>query len=155
MPVELRQLSANDIHILRPELIRCLAGLAAHHNRVAQVYPGLYPLHDIEHTIDAMIKQLDKQKTRIAGLMVDGEMAGFCQASVSGKHGSLDYMYVDESQRGHGYGAMLMEWAMQVFEQARVRHVDLKVVLGNDAQAFYQRYGFKTRAVVMAKRFDR
>lgn len=35
-----------------------------------------------------------------------------------------------------------------------MRHVDLLVVLGNDAKTFYEHCGFRVRTEVMALRFE-
>ena len=53
------------------------------------------------------------------------------------------------SVRGKGYGAAFMDWALNTFRELGVRNIDVKVVYGNEAIRFYQKYGFRERSVIL------
>ena len=61
-------------------------------------------------------------------------------------------MVVLNSQRGKGHGARLMKWAMDKLREAGVAFVEVKVVDGNEAIRFYEKYGFKMNAHLLRLR---
>ena len=47
---------------------------------------------------------------------------------------------------------MLMEWAMEAFGENGVTEIEVKVIAGNDAVGFYEKFGFKVSAHILTLR---
>ena len=63
--------------------------------------------------------------------------------------GVFEYLIVSEDYRGNGYGAQLMDWALNRFEALGIRDIDVKVADGDDAIFLYEKYGFKMNAHIL------
>ena len=48
-----------------------------------------------------------------------------------------------DAYRGIGYGKALMDWAMDAFANAEIGTIEIKVIEGNNAAQFYEKYGFR------------
>ena len=42
-----------------------------------------------------------------------------------------------------------MDWALNRFRDSGMKEIDVKVVYGNDAIHFYEKYGFRERSVIL------
>lgn len=137
------------------ELLRdSLVSLAAHHNAVAEHKEITYPTGSIDDTIQTLSANIADGKSIINAYFDDNELIAFCSIGIQKeeKHGELKYLFVSESHRKHGLGNDLMQWAMDEFDQAHIELVDIRIVLGNPAIAFYEKYGFQPRIAVMSKK---
>lgn len=143
----MRELAAEETNLLRP----CLEALAAHHNQTSRFFKGTYPSAPYEKTLAAFRRSLQDGRSRIAVAEQGGQIVGFCKIDVEDGHGKLDYLVVQACCRGKGYGAALMEWALAAFARADVHEVEVKVVDGNDALSFYERYGFRMNAHILRR----
>ena len=47
------------------------------------------------------------------------------------------------AERGKGYGAAFMDWALNTFRELGINDIDVKVVYDNEAIRFYEKYGFR------------
>ncbi|MBO4888095.1 MAG: GNAT family N-acetyltransferase [Firmicutes bacterium] len=54
-----------------------------------------------------------------------------------------------DDYRGLGYGALLIEWAINRFASHGIHDIDVKVADGNEAVSFYEKYGFKMNAHIL------
>ena len=54
-----------------------------------------------------------------------------------------------EQERGKGYGAAFMDWALNTFRELGIHEIDVKAVYGNEAIRFYKKYGFRERSVIL------
>ena len=43
-----------------------------------------------------------------------------------------------------------LDWAMKTFAEHHINQVDVKVIDGNDAIHFYEKYGFKTKSHILS-----
>ena len=77
------------------------------------------------------------------------EVTGFCKINIENTAGVLEYLVVLDRERGKGYGAALMNWALGRFRDSEVKTIDVKVVYGNDAIHLYKKYGFRERSVIL------
>ena len=128
------------------KLKECLAELAEHHNRVSVNFKGNYPKEAFNKTLERFSADLEEGKSHIAVVEEGDRVIGFCKVNCSHNVGTLEYMVVLNSQRGKGHGAQLMNWAMDKFRETGVAFVEVKVVDGNEAIRFYEKYGFKINA---------
>ena len=130
-------------------LYECLEALAEHHNQVSAHFRGSYPLVSSEQKIRQFARELEQGGSRIAVAENAGKVIGFCKINTDADTGVLEYLVVLDSERGKGYGAAFMDWALNTFRELGVRNIDVKVVYGNEAIRFYQKYGFRERSVVL------
>ena len=136
----MRELTGGEIGILE----ECLKELAGHHNRVSVNFKGAFPKRPYEETLASFRKDVESGKSRIA-VAEDGEkILGFCKIDAAGPEGAVDYLIVLKEARGRGCGKLLMDWALDALRHSGVSRVEVKVVDGNDAAAFYEKYGFRT-----------
>ena len=126
------------------KLEECLRQLAKHHNEVSVNFKGSFPKKPYSATVKAFEKALAEGTSRIAVIEDGSRTAGFCKIDLTGTEGSVDYLIVLKEYRGSGYGGLLMEWALNSLKQGGAERIEIKVVDGNDAVSFYEKYGFKT-----------
>lgn len=129
-----------------PKLRGCLEELAQHHNRVSVNFKGCYPKQPFEETLARFSSDVDAGRSSIAVIEAEDRVIGFCKINYGNAVGDLEYLIVSEDHRGKGYGAQLMEWALNRFEELGIRDIDVKVADGNNALTLYERYGFKMNA---------
>ena len=141
-------LSPDSVHRLED----CILGLADHHNSIPSAFSGIYPFLPVDSILSAMADQVRDGRAVIEIISDDGKIAGFSKVSFDHTYGILDFLFVREEYRGRGYGKILMDRVMDLFRQRGVDLIDIKVVSGNDAERFYQRYGFQIRSVIMTRR---
>lgn len=145
--MKIRELTARQVTLVGP----CLEGLAAYHNSIGSAFSGAYPTLSNEWTLDRMYERLQADAGLLCAAFEGEEVVGCVYASVVESVGMLDILYVAEEARGRGYGDALMQKALEFFGEQGVDIVDIRVVEGNPAARFYEKYGFKTRALVMSK----
>ncbi len=96
----------------RDKLYDCLEELAKHHNKVSAHFEGYYPITPSEQRIESFKSELKSGKSSISVIEDDQKVVGFCKVSADDGKGVLEYLVVLEQERGHGYGAELMDWEM-------------------------------------------
>ncbi len=129
-------------------LEECLEALAAHHNKVSVHFRGTYPKRPYKDTLASFEEGLRSGRSRIA-VVGEKKILGFCKIDIDGADGKLDYLVVLKEARGKGYGGRLLGWALDAFRESGVRRIELRVVDGNDAAGFYEKYGFRVNSHVM------
>ena len=130
-------------------LYECLEVLAEHHNKVSVHFKGRYPLTSSEQKIKQFEHELEQGKSRIAVAEKADKVIGFCKINTDADTGVLEYLVVLDRERGKGYGAAFMNWALNTFRELGIKDIDVKVVYGNEAIRFYQKYGFRERSVIL------
>lgn len=137
------------------ELLRdMLVSLADYHSSVAENRDVRYPAHDIDETITATDEGIKTGKYTMNACFEGGNPVAFCSLEINKKEnrGELKYLFVSDSHRKHGLGDFLMEWALREFDKSEIGLIDIRVVLGNSALAFYERYGFKPGITVISRK---
>jgi len=100
-----------------------------------------------------VLREVGDPGLRIAVMEDGGALVSFCKialkSSLPAGHSNalcpmeLKQLYTDPTRIGGGLGARLMEWALQMAEQAGADEIQLSVYSDNpEAQRFYARYGF-------------
>ena len=130
-------------------LLECLEALAEHHNQVSVYFKGQYPRTASEQKTAEFERELEEGKSFIAVAENGTEVIGFCKINIENTAGVLEYLVVLDRERGKGYGAALMNWALGRFRDSGVKTIDVKVVYGNDAIHLYKKYGFRERSVIL------
>ena len=131
------------------KLYECLEALAEHHNKVSIHFKGHYPRTTTKERIKQFENELEDGRSRIAVVENSSSIIGFCKISTDRNTGILEYLVVLDPERGKGYGAELMDWAMNTFRKLEVNEINVKVVYGNEAVHLYEKYGFRERSVIM------
>ena len=131
------------------KLYDCLEALAKHHNASSAYFKGCYPRTPSEQKTAQFETDLKEGRSRIAVVEKDCKVIGFCKINMDGDTGVLEYLAVLDGERGKGYGAVLMDWALDTFRELGMNDIDVKVVYGNEAIGFYEKYGFRERSVIL------
>lgn len=142
-----RRLNSTEVHRIET----CVRELAVYHNAVPSEFQGIYPLLPVELFLKNAAAAVRGGGTVVEAIEDGGEILAFCKTSFAAQYGTLDHLFVTERCRGLGYGKILMDRAMALFAEREITKIDIKVVAGNNAAAFYERYGFRLRAVVLSK----
>ena len=130
-------------------LEECLKELAEHHNEVSNGFKGCYPKRPFAETLESFREDVQGGKSRIAVVEENGRILGFCKTDVCGAEGKIDYLIVLKEARGSGYGNDLMDWAVDTLKQSGVNRIEVRVVDGNNAVRFYEKYGFRINAQIL------
>lgn len=138
--LRMRELTAGEVRILE----ECLEALAAHHNRVSVNFRGQFPKRPYGETLEMFRQDVENGKSRIAVAEEGDRVLGFCKVDAAGAEGAVDYLIVLPEARGKGFGDRLFGWALDALRQSGVSRVEVRVVDGNDAIRFYEKYGFRT-----------
>ena len=141
----MRQIAHDEVYRLE----ECLKALAEHHNEVSVNFKGSCQKQPFAETLAAFEKALADGSSKIAVIEDNGRAAGFCKIDLVGTQGSIDYLIVLKEYRGSGYGGQLMDWAVDTLRNDGAARIEIKVVDGNDAKAFYEKYGFRTVSQIL------
>jgi ribosomal protein S18 acetylase RimI-like enzyme len=152
MEVMEKQITLEEVEILRKPLEK----LHEYHNNKSKHFSGSYPRVTFEDRIKAYRKNAETGEYRIE-IFADGETSsilGFCIAYSKKISGKIEVLFVDEKYRKKGYGAKLMSNAMKWFEENHIDEIELTVVYGNEAVAFYEKLGFYPRSIIMTTKVE-
>lgn len=143
-----------EIRALLPAEVGQLAGLvrelAAYHNEISEGFSGAYPVYSIETQLGEAAKMVADGEALVLGAFEDETLDGFGMASVSGKNGEIEFLFLRPHLREQGLGGELMRLLMEYLKNNGATFVDLRVVIGNPAREFYESFGFRTRSAVMS-----
>ena len=131
------------------KLYDCLEALAKYHNQVSVHFKGDYPQIPSEQKTARFRKELEEGRSRIAVAENDHKVIGFCKINTDGSRGVLEYLVVLDQERGKGYGAAFMDWALNAFRELGMNEIDVKAAYGNEAIRFYEKYGFREKSVIL------
>lgn len=144
--MQLRELAdVNEI----VKLSACLQELAAYHNEVSVNFKGCYPAKPVGEVLAAFADDIAGGVSRIVLAEQDNVAIGFCKVDIADDHGKIAYLVVLKQYQGCGSGGLLMEWAMNILQGARLSCIEVKVVAGNPALHLYEKYGFKLNAYIL------
>ncbi|MBQ3177099.1 MAG: GNAT family N-acetyltransferase [Clostridia bacterium] len=150
MELTYRMLQAAEAACLKESLL----GLGQYHNEIAENREYIYPTVDVSVSVETIASGI-REGNMLARTAWDGDtLAGFCVIGLdrAGRVGELKYLYTAEEYRGMGLGGTLTDWAMETFAKAGMERIDLRVVIGNPAVGFYEKYDFAPRILVMSKK---
>lgn len=147
--MEYGEISAQEVSKLK----QCVEELSEYHNSVSTYHSGMYPGKPSWQTIEQFQKMVKAGEAKIYACIDKSMVIGFCKidirADIYDTQGKLDYLFVRKEYRKQGIGENLMNWAMKSFKQYDVTKIELKVVEGNPAIHFYEKYGFTMNAHIM------
>lgn len=104
-------------------------------------------------SFETRMETLERRDHFVAYVAEDGgEDAGYCIATVCGRDGEISSLFVDSACRGKGLGEALMSRALQWLDEHGCETIRLSIAEGNeDVSAFYRKFGFAERFVVMQR----
>ncbi|MBM3383064.1 MAG: GNAT family N-acetyltransferase [Betaproteobacteria bacterium] len=89
-----------------------------------------------------------EQKLFALALTTEGILCGFAQFRFYGSDADLDFILIDENQRGKGYGKFILDASLAQLRQKGVHRIVLEVSTQNTAAlALYQSFGFNSLSV--------
>ncbi|MGN0410411.1 MAG: GNAT family N-acetyltransferase [Candidatus Fimousia sp.] len=148
--MQIREIDTSETN----KLLECIIQLSEHHNQVSVNFKGSFPSRPYEETIRIFSEGLQDKNSYIAVIEDADKIVGFCKVDLISKNGKLDYLVVLQEYRGKGLGNQLMDWAMNTFRKHHIKHIEVKVVDGNDAIHLYEKYGFKMQSHILCFRED-
>ncbi len=148
--MNIRKIDSNEAK----KVYDCLAALSEHHNMVSENFKGDYPSRPFEKTIEIFENAVRGGLSEIFFAEDCGKVVGFCKIDFAEGSGKLDYLAVLPSYRGKGIGDMLMQKALSRFDEMKIKSIEIKVVAGNSAVKFYEKYGFKINAYIMKSKTE-
>ena len=135
-------------------LLECLSALSEYHNEVSTNFKSAYPSRPFEATLALFCENLESGVSQIAVIESAEKVIGFCKIDILNGIGKLDYLMVLQEYRGNGYGKQLMDWAMEQFHKSNVKHIEVKVVDGNNTIHLYEKYGFQMSSHILWYKCD-
>lgn len=145
----MREIEYTEVYRLR----ECLEQLAEHHNEVSVNFKGCFPKKPYSESLAVFEEAVKSGKSRIAVIEEQDRIVGFTKIDRIGAEGHIDILVILKDQRGKGYGKQLMDWAVDTLRQDGAARIEIRVVDGNDAKAFYEKYGFKTVSEILRTDF--
>ena len=141
----MREIAHDEVY----KLEECLRQLAEHHNEVSVNFKGCFPKKPYSESLAAFEQAVLSGKSRIAVIEDGSRIVGFSKTDRIGAEGHIDILIVLKECRGKGYGKQLMDWAVDTLKQDGALRIEIRVVDGNDAKAFYEKYGFRTVSEIL------
>ena len=141
----MREISPEETDIL----YECLEDLGRHHNNVSVYFKGIYPTISSEEIVRQFAAEMKEGGSYVAVIEEGKRVIGLCKISIAKDTGFLDYLVVLHQEKGKGYGAALMNWALNRFDEFNVKNIEVKAVYGNDAIDFYKKYGFTEKSIIL------
>jgi len=124
--------------------------LNALHGRLSQNFKE----HFDSFTFEDRVRQLE-EKSNLSLFVADdkGTYVGYCIVTSDKRKGEIDSIYIQPIYQGKGIGNQLMMKAIDWLKNRNCRDINIYVAEGNESVlGFYEKYGFKKRAVVLQKR---
>ena len=95
-------------------------------------------------------KLLHMERIVIFAAKTDAKLVGYCVASINGKRGEIDSLYLKNEYHGKNIGRQLTEKAMNWLNAHNCSEINVYVAQGNEvALPFYEQFGFKKRFHVL------
>lgn len=95
-------------------------------------------------------KMLETEKLLILAVKKEDELMGFCVASVNGKIGEIDLLYVRKNYHGKNIGKVLTDKAMGWLNSHNCSELNVYIAEGNEiVLPVYEQFGFKKRFHVL------
>ena len=149
MENEINELSFTEIGGILP----LLEFLAENDDKKSKYFGGIgmYPTEPFEQTISEISKEVENGYSKIDVVKNNNRIIGFTQYAIKNSIGELKYLVMLPEYKNQGYGKLLIERAINYFKTKQIKRIDLGVVYRNDnAKIFYEKYGFKTSALIMS-----
>lgn len=147
MPVTYTELPQEDLDRLQPLWEK----LRDHHTALAGAFRA-----QLEGRTWAERRRELLEKSRGGGLYLDiardgDATVGYCITTLdAGKQAELESIYIEEAWRRHGIGTAFMQRALAWMDARGAERRRIGIAAGNEgAIAFYRRFGFEPRTVIM------
>jgi diamine N-acetyltransferase len=143
-----RVIGAEGLDAIQPLWVK----LRAHHVPLLSKF-GDAPPFNFEPRKQEILGKAARGKIRVelVSIAPRGEDIAYCVSTVSeGGRGEIDSMFVEERFRCHGIGSQLVRHALAWMDDMEASSKVVTVAHANEAAlAFYERFGFQPRTVLM------
>jgi GNAT superfamily N-acetyltransferase len=127
--------------------------LRAHHSPMLVGFPGAMPPFNFEPRKQELLTKAASGNIRVelVSTAADASDIAYCISTVSTNGcGEIDSMFVEETFRSRGIGSELVRRALDWLESAGATSKVVTVAHANEeALAFYKRFGFQPRTVLL------
>jgi GNAT superfamily N-acetyltransferase len=125
--------------------------LRTHHSPLLAGFPGAMPPFNFEPRKQELLTKAAAIRIELVSAAQGGPDIAYCISTVTRDGlGEIDSMFVEEDFRGRGIGGELVRHALDWLESAGATSKVVTVAHANvDALAFYKRFGFQPRTVLL------
>jgi ribosomal protein S18 acetylase RimI-like enzyme len=149
-----RDVGAEGIDRVRPLWEK----LNAHHAGLSPRFGGTIRIRSFDVRKKQLLAKADAGRLRVELVSAnsDGPSVAYCISTVSTDGaGEIDSIFVEEHLRGQGVGTELMRRALAWLESMKVTSKIVSVMTENEeALAFYRRFGFHPRTILLQESHD-
>jgi diamine N-acetyltransferase len=152
MPHTVPEIAYREITVDRIDEVRLLwEKLNAYHLELSPHLAKEIDCRTFDRRKQDLAAKANAGKIRIELVADDKRDIAYCVSSVLASGvAEVDSVFVDIQFRGSGIGTELMRRALAWFRAAGATSIVVSVMHGNDkALTFYQRFGFRPRAIIM------
>jgi diamine N-acetyltransferase len=152
MPPTVPEIAYREVTVDRIDEVRLLwEKLNGYHSQLSPHLAKEMGCRTFDRRKQDLVAKANTGKIRIELVADDKQDIAYCISSVlAGGAAEVDSVFVDMQYRGSGIGTELMRRALAWFRAAGATSIIVSVMHGNDkAVAFYQRFGFRPRAIIM------
>ena len=125
--------------------------LRGHHSPLLAGFPGAMPPFNFEPSKQEILGKAAAIRIELVSAAPDGLDIAYCISTVTRDGlGEIDSMFVEEAYRGRGIGSELARHALDWLESAGATSKVVTVAHENEqALAFYKRFGFQPRTILL------
>jgi ribosomal protein S18 acetylase RimI-like enzyme len=151
LPFAYRVVGEDSLETIRPLWEK----LRAHHSPLMSRFPGEFKFEPRKQEILAKAAP-GKIRIELVSITPTAEDIAYCVSTVSADgRGEVDSMFVEERFRGRGIGSELIRHALAWLDSTGASSKVVTVAHANaEALAFYQRFGFHPRTVLLQQSHD-
>ncbi len=141
--MKITEIDKNNIHKIKD----LWEELNAHHCEKSSHFKFHFESFSFEKRIEGL---LDKEHLVIYAVEIKSSLVGYCIATVNGRNGEIDSLYIKKEYRGDGLGNKLTEKALAWIDKLGCNEVKVYIAEGNESSLpFYERFGFRERFRVL------
>lgn len=153
MQIRIDEKSKEDIPLIKPlwEKLNLL------HCKKSVNFKEKYRNWTFEERMRLLQEKIDNSLVKL-DMLYDEEAEqyrGYCLSLIFEGKGTVESLYIDEGCRHHGLGGLLMQSALDWFNENGTNDITVGVAYDNkEALPFYQRYGFYVSTYILKKKAE-
>ncbi|HMM22260.1 MAG TPA: GNAT family N-acetyltransferase [Selenomonadales bacterium] len=144
-----RELPAEELEALRPLWDK----LREHHEVISELFRPTFRTITFDQRKQRLLTGGKQLKIIVAETAEAGGAVGYCIASLDGRKGEIDSLFVAGEYRGRGIGAEFMARSLHWLREHSADAIHIEVLAENEpALGFYAKFGFVPRTCVLQQR---
>ena len=145
----IRELTKEDLNDVFFDLY--YEGFMFHYNH----RKDLFKKREIDELKEYVFEQIENEGLKIIGYFEEERLVGYLAYQIKQKVTKflwIDEFVITESERGKGYGSLLMEQIKKIAKKEQVKRIELNVFSFNEnAIKLYKKLGYKEQRIILEK----